>query len=263
MSTTLAVIRRAARLSALTGFTSTLMPFYLVGKLRARARGQEPTMHNAWVRRWARAMLRTFGVEVLRGGHGTGDSGRGRLVVCNHRSAIDIVLLQSLFGGHLVSRGDLSGWPLIGPAARAVGTIFLDRTSARSGAASLRIVEQWLGERRTVILFPEGTTFVGDAVQPFHAASFVAAARARAEVVPVGVAYETSGEASFVGESFGAHLLRVSAAKAIRLAVTVGGPSVPPAARSEAAAFSRSMRDHVQSLVDSSRARVDAAEREA
>lgn len=256
MSHVLASVRRAARLGALAGLTSTLMPFYLAGKARARARGTESAMHNAWVRRWARTMLRAFGVHVQRAGHATGNAERGRLVVCNHRSAIDIVLLQSLFGGHLVSRGDLSGWPLIGPAARAVGTIFLDRTSARSGAATLRIVEKWLREGRTVILFPEGTTFIGDEVRPFHAASFVAAARAQAEVVPVGVAYATDGDASFVGESFGTHLLRVSAAPTIHLAVTVGTPAIPPPARAEAAAFARSMRDQVQTLVDQSRARV-------
>ena len=248
---------RAARLATLTGLTSSLMPFYLASKRLARARGDESSTHDAWVRSWARTMLRTFGVEVSRQGEPPVRSGRGLLVVSNHRSAIDIVLMQSLFGGHLVSRGDLSGWPLIGPAARAVGTIFLDRTNARSGAMTLRTVEQWLREGRTVILFPEGTTFIGDEVRPFHAASFVAAARAGADIVPLGVAYETGGEASFVGETFGAHLLRVSAAPRIRLAVTVG-PVLAPPTRAEAHAFARDTRATVQGLVDQSRTTIDA-----
>lgn len=258
MSHPLAHARRAARLAALTGLTTGLMPFYLAQKRLARARGTESSMHNAWVRSWARIMLRAFGVEVLHAGHPTHDSALGRLIVCNHRSAIDIVLMQSLFGGHLVSRGDVSGWPLIGPAARAVGTIFLDRQSARSRAATLRVIEEWLRDARTVILFPEGTTFVGDEVRPFHSAAFLAAARAGVEIVPVGVAYQSGSEASFVGESFGSHLLRVSAASHIRLAVTVGAPTSPPTARSELAAFAQSLRAGVQLLVDESRARVDA-----
>lgn len=256
MSLPLRTARRTIRLATLTGLTSSLMPLYLASKRLARARGEESSTHNAWVRSWARTMLRTFGVRVSREGELPPSTGSGRLVVANHRSAIDIVLMQSLFGGHLVSRGDLSGWPLIGPAARAVGTIFLDRTNARSGAATLRIVEQWLREGRTVILFPEGTTFVGDEVRTFHAASFVAAARAKAEIVPVGVAYETGGEASFVGETFGAHLLRVSAAPRIRLAVTIGEP-IPPPTRAAAHAFARDTQHVVQGLVDRSRARID------
>lgn len=259
MSAPLRTIRRTARLATLAGITSTLMPFYLLNKRIARARGTESSMHNAWVRSWAKTMLRTFQVEALREGNVPQSTGAGRLVVSNHRSAIDIVLMQSLFGGHLVSRGDLSGWPLIGPAARAVGTIFLDRSSARSGAATLRTLEGWLADGRTVILFPEGTTFTGDEVRPFHAASFVAAARAKAEIVPVGVAYETNGDAGFVGETFGAHLLRVSAAARIRLGVTVGAPLAAPA-RADAAAFAREARSIVQSLVDRSRVRVDGAD---
>lgn len=250
-----APIRRALRLATLASLTSSWMPFYLASKRLARARGSETPVHNAWVRTWARTMLRTFGVHTSLEGPIAPAAG-GRLVVANHRSAIDIVLLQSLFGGHLISRGDLSRWPLIGPAARAVGTLFLDRQNARSGASTLRALEGWLAEGRTVILFPEGTTFVGDEVRPFHAASFVAAARAGAEIVPVGIAYESGSEAGFVGEAFGTHLMRVSAARAIRLGVTVGAPLAAPP-RNAAQAFAQAARETVQQLVERSRARVD------
>ena len=60
------------------------------------------------------------------------------------------------------------------------------------------------------------------------------------------------------GADIGKHLLRVSAAPTIRLAVTVGSPIVPPAARSEAAAFARTLQSAVQTLVAQSRVRVDA-----
>lgn len=258
MSLPVRTARRTARLATLTGVTGALLPLYLARKRLARAHGADISVHNAWMRVWAKTMLHAFGVEAEQIGALPAPREHGRLIVCNHRSAIDIVLMQSLFGGHLVSRADLSGWPLIGAAARAVGTIFLDRSSARSGAATLRTLEHWLREGRTVILFPEGTTFAGDEVRPFHAGSFVAAARGNAEIVPVGVAYEANSEAGFVGESFGAHLLRVSAAPTIRLAVTIGDP-LPPPSRAEAHAFARDTRSLVQGLVDRSRARLDAS----
>ena len=55
---------------------------------------------------------------------------------------------------------------------------------------------------QTVIVFPEGTTFAGDEVRPFHAGAFVAALRTGAEIVPVGLAYQRGSGAAFVDESF-------------------------------------------------------------
>ena len=248
------------------GLTSAMMPFYLARTRIAHAQGDEVSVHNTWIRRWANLLLPTFGVTLHHTANDTAltadpPRGRGRLVIANHRSAIDIVVMQALFGGHLISRGDLSRWPLIGPAARAVGTLFLDRENARSGAATLRALEGWLREGRTVTLFPEGTTFRGDEVRPFHSAAFVAVARAGAEVVPVGLAYAEGSDASFVGESFGAHLMRVSAAPRIDLGVSVGAPQLLTD-RQHAASFARTMRHTVQELVDRSRAHL-SHEREA
>ena len=101
--------------------------------------------------------------------------GRGHLVVANHRSTADILVLLRAFGGHMVSRADLARWPLVGVAARAVGTVFVDRANAASGANAVRAIRDRLAEGHTVIVFPEGTTFPDDEVRPFHAGAFVAA----------------------------------------------------------------------------------------
>ena len=107
----------------------------------------------------------------------------------NHRSAIDIGVVLATFGGTMVSRADLASWPVVGAAARAVGTVFVDRSSAKSGAATIRAIQKHLEEGQTINLFPEGTTFDGDEVRPFHGGAFVSAVRAEAEVLPVGLAY--------------------------------------------------------------------------
>jgi 1-acyl-sn-glycerol-3-phosphate acyltransferase len=157
-----------------------------------------------------------------------------------------------------VSRADLARWPLIGAAARAVGTVFVDRADAISGANALRAIRTLLARGSTVIVFPEGTTFTDDEVRPFHPGPFVAALRSGADVVPVGLAYEKGSGAAFVNESFGAHLARMAAAEPSKMVMCTGAPiAVAEAARGA------ELRDRahasVQKLVHEARRLVDGA----
>jgi 1-acyl-sn-glycerol-3-phosphate acyltransferase len=110
----------------------------------------------------------------------------------------------------------------------------------------------------TICLFPEGTTFEGDDVRPFHAGAFSAALRTKAEIVPVGIAYETGSGASFVNEPFLAHLGRMAGADPTRVVACVGAP-IAVADDARAATLASAARDGVQTLVHRARALVDAA----
>src|SRR5690606_26775233 len=115
-------------------------------------------------------LLALFAVEVEVIGRVPGDPPeRGRVIVSNHRSTIDVGVLLATFGGTMVSRGDLARWPLLGRAARSVGTVFVDRGDAKSGASTIRSIQRHLATGRSIGIFPEGTTFEGDEVRPFHA----------------------------------------------------------------------------------------------
>jgi 1-acyl-sn-glycerol-3-phosphate acyltransferase len=156
----------------------------------------------------------------------------------------------------MVSRADLAGWPLVGVAARAVGTVFVDRADAASGASAVRAIRDRLAEGRTVIVFPEGTTFPDDAVRPFHAGAFVAALRSGADIVPVGLAYRTGSGAAFVNESFPQHLARMAAAAPSDVVMSVGAP-IAVEAKAKAAQLRDLAHAEVQKRVDEARIAVD------
>jgi 1-acyl-sn-glycerol-3-phosphate acyltransferase len=188
-----------------------------------------------WVNRYGRAMLGLFGVQVEQRGPFLGEGraypgvdarGLGRVFIMNHRSSMDILVALAAFEATLVSRADLARWPVIGLAARRVGTLFVDRTSKQSGAAVLQAMADALQRGQGVMLFPEGTTYSGDEVRPFQVGAFSAAARVGAEIVPAGLAYE-SDAATFGDESFGEHINRVAGAPHTRAALVVGEP-LPP-----------------------------------
>ena len=183
---------------------------------------------DPYVQAWARSLLRILGVERINAEKAPQMSPSdaaiaGRVVVSNHRSALDILLMLDLFGGHLLARGDMAGWPVMGTLAREAGTLFVDRKDPSSGAGAVQRVRSRLRAGRTITVFPEGTTHLGDEVWPFHPGAFVAAAREKVPVLPVGLAYENV-DACFGDEPAGAHGKRLLAAERTRVAVAIGAP---------------------------------------
>ncbi len=209
------------------------------------------TLRQRWVQLWARGLLRVFGVEqrwLALADERQGPAGP-RLVVANHRSPLDIILMLGHFRGSVLGRHDLEGWPVLGWAARHGGTIFVDREDARSGVKAIREIRRRLSGGQTVIVFPEGTTHGGDQVRPFQGGAFAAVRGLQAELVPVGIAYEPGSE--FVEESFGRHLGRMAQRSKTRVALCVGQPRP---AQGNREAMAAQMHDDVQALVHKARA---------
>jgi len=215
-----------------------------------------------WRSRWARQICSLYGLNVStqparseqeQPYPGVDARGIGRVFIMNHRSGLDIFIGMLHFAGHFVSRADLSGWPLIGRAARTAGTLFVDRSSKASGASTMRNMIRSLKRGSGIILFPEATAYSGDEVRPFRVGAFKAAKQVDAEIVPVGVAYADPAT-TYGDESFLEHMQRVSSMKRIDIALQVGTPF-----HSQDRSV-RELRDHahetVQELVHCARARL-------
>jgi 1-acyl-sn-glycerol-3-phosphate acyltransferase len=250
-------IRRFARTVGFGAITAAVLPALLAHQAVV-PHAVRDSVREQWLGTWSSALLSVFGVRVIARG-ATSARTRGRLIVANHRSAADIPVLLREFGGRMVSRADLAHWALIGPWARAVGTVFVDRSDPASGAAALRAIRAHLAEGSTITVFPEGTTFHDDEVRPFQVGAFAAALRARAEVVAVGLAYETGSGAAFGDEPFATHLARMASAAPSRVALAIGAPIVS-GGKMGAAALRDRARAEVQRLVGEARYLVDSRE---
>ncbi len=230
-----------------------LLTLAQLGAVEAHQRLSPPERRDAvfdrHMRVWVRTLLRLFGVQVIRHPEEVPPKrAKARLVVSNHRSPVDIAVLLSIFGGQVLSRGDLSGWPILGTAARKAGTIFVDRDQSASGASAIRQIRRCLQQGATITVFPEGTTFEGDEVRPFRMGAFVGAQRLDLEAVPVGIAYEPGAE--FLDETFLQHLQRSAARRKTRVAVCIGEPRK---AEGRAAELGTAVQEDVQSLVHEAR----------
>lgn len=107
---------------------------------------------------WAQMILKSFGFSLTV--QGTPPSKKPSVIVGNHISFMDIPVIMSVFPEiTFIAKDDLKKWPIIGFAARAAGTIFVNRQSTSERHLVRQHVAQVLiQENKSVAIFPSGTT---------------------------------------------------------------------------------------------------------
>ena len=163
-----------------------------------------PAQREERVVRWARRMLQVLGIELqLRGAppaHGP------VLLVANHISWLDILVLHAARHCRFVSKSDVEHWPLIGTLATGAGTLYIERESRRHVMRVVHHMAEALRGGDVLAVFPEGTTSDGRALLPFHGNLVQAAISADAPAQPVALSFldratgEPSTAASYVGD---------------------------------------------------------------
>ncbi len=118
--------------------------------------------------RYHRFLCWMFGIRVTQ--IGMPADGQGVLIVANHTSYFDILVLSSLAPVSFVARSDVLDWPLFGTLSKLQETVFVERSRrTQTGEARDQIRERLLAGD-TLVLFPEGTSDDGNCVLPFKSA---------------------------------------------------------------------------------------------
>lgn len=178
-------MRRARIVGRGATFASLCALFYsmwLIGWPLALVLGRREPW-RAWIfHTWAKGALCVLGVSV---------SVEGKppvapfLLVSNHLSYLDIMLLASVARCVFVSKAEIASWPVIGLLARSMGTVFLDRTKKRDVSRVASEIQSRFDRGQGVVFFPEGTSTAGAEVAPFRSSLLEPAAQAG---LPVGQA---------------------------------------------------------------------------
>lgn len=188
-----------------------------------------------------RLVLRCFGVRVSTTGAPVRNL-RGMLVVSTHMSWLDVFVIGAVSPGTFVARSDLVGWPGIGVLARLMRIIPIDRDNLSRLPAVVDLVAARLRAGRTVVAFPEGTTWCGRAHGRFYPAMFQAAVDASRPVQPLRLTYHhrdgsPSTLPAFVGDdTLLASMRRLITARRTVAQVHVASLQLPGADRRELAA---------------------------
>lgn len=111
------------------------------------------------------------------------------LLVSNHVSWLDIVVLSSMAPVSFVAKREVSSWPVFGTLARLQRTVFVDRSRRHAVGVSRDEMSERLEAGDTLVLFPEGTSSDGRRVLPFKTSFFASAGLPGVLVQPVSLAY--------------------------------------------------------------------------
>lgn len=163
-----------------------------------------PQQREARVQVWASQLLHIWDIElevrgkpVLQG---------PALLVCNHISWLDIVVIHATRHCRFVSKSELREWPLIGTLATGAGTLYIERENRKDAVRMVKEMARALKEGDVLAVFPEGTTGDGVDMLPFHANLIQSAIDADAPIQPLALQYvdaasnEISMAARFVGD---------------------------------------------------------------
>ena len=193
------VFRAAAKLGRALGHLGTGM-WTISRRFPHLAQAEKEQLVQAWAARMLALMrieLRVTGMPPRRG---------PILLVANHISWLDILVLHAAGYCRFVSKADVKNWPVVGTLATAAGTLYIERESRRD---AMRVVHHMAEHLRTgdvVAVFPEGTTGDGISMLPFHANLLQAAIAADVPALPVALRFidgrtgQTSFAPSFVGD---------------------------------------------------------------
>lgn len=153
-------------------------------------------------RRWARRLLPSVGVSLQYTG---APPDTACLLVANHRSYLDPILMLCHVDAFPVAKAELANWPLIGKGAQMAGILYLRRENAKSRAGTLQRIQAVLESGIPVIIFPEGTTSALRGTLPFKKGVFQLAAKQQIPIVPVAVDFADIEDFWVGKETFVAH----------------------------------------------------------
>ena len=151
-----------------------------------------PREREQRTRTWSLRLLNLLGLTVQPSGV---PHAGARLVVSNHVSWLDIIVINSVMPSRFVSKAEVGQWPVIGRLVTAAGTLYLVRERRRDAMRVLGLMSQSLRDGDSVAVFPEGTTGAGHGIMHFHANLVQAAIDAPAPLQPVVLHYRDAHEA--------------------------------------------------------------------
>lgn len=153
---------------------------------------------------WIGYILAGLGIKVsVEGDIPTG----GGLIVSNHRSYIDPVVLLHHVPGIPVGKKEVRSWPIIGYGISLSGVVFVDRSSKENRKEARMAIRKAIENGYFIINYPEGTTHKEPQTIPFKLGAFIDAATDGFPVYPVAVDFRDGDDAWVGDDTFLRHFL--------------------------------------------------------
>lgn len=138
---------------------------------------------------WARAAAWAGNVKFIGSGHEYWRDVRPAVVVANHTSAFDVLIVMALAPSpyRFVAKKELFKIPILGQAMRAAGHVPLQRSGSASDIRALQPLKKALGVKALFMFFPEGARTENGRLSTFKGGAFHFAIQNKLPVIPVAI----------------------------------------------------------------------------
>jgi len=196
------------------------------------------------IRFWCKRLLSIFEISVeVTGLESNLVNQKKYLMVANHISWMDIIVIQSIKPCIFVAKSDVASWPLFGWVAQMTGTIFIKRDKISDIKKALKKMKRRL-IKRSVCIFPEGTSTNGRYLLPFKSNLFQSSIDTQKSILPLCLRYEQKNiytdKTAFVDDmSLLDSIIKIKQEKDIRVVVEILQPIRPRYNRKELASYTQ------------------------
>jgi 1-acyl-sn-glycerol-3-phosphate acyltransferase len=191
---------------------------------------------------WCKRLLSIFEIKVeVQGINNLLFNQKQYLMVANHISWMDIIVIQSIKPSIFVAKSDVASWPLFGWVAQMTGTIFIKREKVSDIKKALKKMKRRL-IKRSVCIFPEGTSTNGRYLLPFKSNLFQSSIDTNKSILPLCLRYKQNGtysdKVAFIGDmSLVDSIIKIKNVNDISVEVDVLQPIRPRGNRKELAVY--------------------------
>ncbi len=169
--------------------------------------------------RWFYLIHKGLGVKIEKRGALPKEPG---LLVCNHRSYYDPLIVLSELLALPVGKIEMANWPIIGAGAKMSGVIFVDRKTGEGRQKARQNILQSIKNGYFVINYPEGTTHIQAQTREFKPALFKDAAVLGFPIYPVVHEYQFDGDAWINEDTFMNHFFNCFGKKNTHVRLSYG-----------------------------------------
>lgn len=159
-----------------------------------RRRWRKVALANKFLKYSSRVCLRILNVKVNPIGEANlPPAGTGALLVGNHLSYLDVLVVSSRTPACFVTSVEVRDTPGLGFICKSSGCLFVERRNKMNLRGEVAEITEGLEHGLRVAIFPEATSTNGEQILRFRRPLYVAAVEAGAPVIPFCLNYRTVG----------------------------------------------------------------------
>ena len=183
-------LKASVRLFLFFSLAACLLAVALVKIFAEKVIGQSAdVLMSYFVSFFCRITLKLIGVRVNHENLPTVSERRGSIIVANHISYIDALVLNGFYRAKFITSEEIGSSAGLGALTKAGGCAFVERRQKMRLRKDVAELSKFLTDGQTVMFFPEGTTGPGTPMLPFKSSLLEAAMRTGASVFVFSIAY--------------------------------------------------------------------------